>query len=83
MHLGQPWEFVMGAGAAAVLVSDTRTFSRLEIGKSGYWTNEVSDLTRPTSRVETGNSETSLLSYIDALEGAYAHYLERVKPPVI
>src|SRR3712207_8681799 len=44
--------------------------------------SEVSDLIRPTSRVETGNSETSLLSYIDALEGAYAHYLERVKPLV-
>ena len=82
MHLGQPWEFVMGAGAAAVLVSDTPRILEVEFGKSGYWTNEVSDLTRPTSRVETGNSETSLLSYIDALEGAYAHYLERVKPPV-
>ena len=82
MHLGRPWEFVMGAGAAAALVSGTPRVLEVELGKSGYWTNEVSDLTRPTSRVETGNSETSLLSYIDALEGAYAHYLERVKPPV-
>jgi len=82
MHLGQPWEFVMGAGAAAVLVSHTPRILEVELGKSGYWTNEVSDLTRPTSQVETGNSETSLLSYIDALEGAYAHYLERVRPPV-
>jgi 3-hydroxy-3-methylglutaryl CoA synthase len=85
MHLGQPWEFVMGAGAAAVLVSRTPRILEIELGKSGYWTNEVSDLTRPTSRVETGNSETSLLSYIDALEGAYAHYLERVSalgPPL-
>lgn len=81
MHLGQPWEFVMGAGAAAALVSATPRVLEVELGKSGYWTNEVSDLTRPTSRVETGNSETSLLSYLEALEGAYAHYLERVKPP--
>jgi hydroxymethylglutaryl-CoA synthase len=47
------------------------------MGKSGYWTYEVSDLTRPTLTVETGNSETSLISYIDALESAYHHYCER------
>jgi hydroxymethylglutaryl-CoA synthase len=40
----------------------------------------VSDLTRPTLTVETGNSETSLLAYIEALEGAYAHYCRRVAP---
>jgi 3-hydroxy-3-methylglutaryl CoA synthase len=80
MHLHQPWEFVMGAGAAAVLVSNTPRILEVELEKSGYWTNEVSDLTRPTSRVETGNSETSLLSYLEALEGAFTHYCKRVKP---
>lgn len=78
MHLGKPWEFVMGAGATALLVSDEPRFFEVELHKSGYHTEEVSDLTRPTSRVETGNSETSLLSYMDALEGAYAHYLDRL-----
>jgi hydroxymethylglutaryl-CoA synthase len=82
MHLGQPYEFVMGAGATAILVSREPRFLELELGKSGYVTNEVSDLTRPTSRVETGNSETSLLSYIDGLHGAYAHYLQRVNEHV-
>ena len=82
MHLGQPYEFVMGAGAAAVLVSSQPRFLELEPGKAGYFTNEVSDLTRPTSRVETGNSETSLLAYLDGLDGAYSHYLERVGEPV-
>jgi hydroxymethylglutaryl-CoA synthase len=82
MHLGKPYEFVMGAGAAAMLVSSQPRFLELELGKSGYFTNEVSDLTRPTSRVETGNSETSLLSYLDGLDGAYAHYLERVGEPI-
>lgn len=77
MHLGQPWEFVMGAAAVAVLVSDTPRVLELELGKSGVFTHEVSDLTRPTSRVETGNSETSLLSYLDALEGAYDDYVNR------
>jgi hydroxymethylglutaryl-CoA synthase len=82
MHLGQPWEFVLGAGAAAVLVSHRPRLLQIELGKSGYFTHEVADLIRPTSHVETGDSETSLLSYLDALDGAYEHYLERVGPTV-
>jgi 3-hydroxy-3-methylglutaryl CoA synthase len=68
MHLGQPWEYVMGAGACALLVGDQPDFLELELGASGVYTEEVSDLTRPTSRVETGNSELSLISYLNALE---------------
>ncbi len=82
MHLGKPYEFVMGAGSAAVLISNKPKILDIDLGKSGYWTNEIPDLTRPTSRVETGNSETSLLSYLEALEGAYAHFLERVGEPI-
>jgi hydroxymethylglutaryl-CoA synthase len=79
-HFGKPWEFVLGAGAAAVLLSNQPRLVEFELGNNGYWTNEISDLTRPTLKVETGNSETSLISYMDALEGAYAHFLERVRP---
>jgi hydroxymethylglutaryl-CoA synthase len=82
MHLGQPYEFVMGASAAAVLVSSHPSLLEVEIGKCGYWTEEVSDLTRPTSRVEQGDAETSLLAYLDGLEGAYAHYVERAGEPI-
>ncbi len=77
-HFRKPWEFVLGAGAAAILVSKTPQLVEVELGKSGYWTYEIQDLTRPTAKVETGNSETSLISYIEALEGAYAHFLTRV-----
>ena len=82
MHLGKPWEFVMGAGATALLVSDQPDLLEVELHKSGVYTDEVSDLTRPTSRVETGNSETSLLSYLDALDGAYSSYLARLPEPI-
>jgi 3-hydroxy-3-methylglutaryl CoA synthase len=77
-HFGKPWEFVMGAAAVAVLVSDQPRILELELGRTGVHTNEVSDLTRPTPHVETGNSETSLLSYLDGLEGAFEDYLARV-----
>jgi hydroxymethylglutaryl-CoA synthase len=78
MHLNKPWEFVLGAGAAAVLLSNEPKILEIEVGKNGYWTNEISDLTRPTGRIETGNSETSLVSYLEALEGAFAHFVKRV-----
>ena len=74
-HFGKPWEFVMGAGSAALLLSNEPQILELELGKNGYWTNEISDLTRPTGTIETGNSETSLVSYLDALEGAFDHFL--------
>lgn len=77
-HFHKPWEFVMGAGAAAMLISQKPRAFEIELEKAGYYTEEVSDLTRPTSRVETGNSETSLISYLQGLEGAYSHFLERV-----
>ena len=77
-HIGKPWEFVLGAGATAVLLSNEPCMLELALGRDGYWTNEISDLIRPTAKVETGNSETSLVSYIEALEGAFEHFLSRV-----
>ncbi len=82
MHLYKPWEYVKGCGAAAFVVSSDPKLFELELGKSGVHTNEVSDLTRPTSRVETGNSEVSLVSYIDGLNCALENYLERLGEPI-
>jgi len=79
-HFGKPWEFVLGAGSAAILLSNEPRLVEFELGNSGYWTNEISDLTRPTAKVEIGNSEMSLIAYLDALEGAYAHFVDRVRP---
>ncbi len=78
MHFGKPYEFVMGANAAAVLVSTNPRLLEIETEKYGLFSHEVDDLTRPTSRVETGNSETSLFSYIESLHGAVENYVERL-----
>jgi 3-hydroxy-3-methylglutaryl CoA synthase len=78
VHFGKPWEYVLGAGAACVLLSGEPRIAEIEVGKSGYWTFEVSDLTRPTSTTETGNSETSLISYLEGLDGAFDHFVQRV-----
>ncbi|MFO0722483.1 MAG: hydroxymethylglutaryl-CoA synthase [Myxococcota bacterium] len=74
-HFHRPYEFVMGAGAVAMMVSQQPDFLALEPSYSGVYTQEVSDLTRPTSRVEAGHSETSLLSYLEAVDITFARYL--------
>ncbi len=73
-HFHRPYEFVMGAGAVAMVVSREPRFLQIE-PYSGLYTHEVSDLTRPTSRVEAGHSETSLLSYLDAVDITFERYL--------
>jgi hydroxymethylglutaryl-CoA synthase len=73
-HFGKPYEFVMGAGAVAMLVSREPRFLALELDLGGVYAHEVSDLTRPTSRVEAGHSETSLLSYLDAVDLTFERY---------
>ncbi|RVU45047.1 hydroxymethylglutaryl-CoA synthase family protein [Rubrivivax rivuli] len=78
-HFGQPYEFVMGAGAAALLLSHEPRFLAIDRGLSGLYTHEVSDLIRPTSRVEAGHSETSLLSYMDAVDTAFERYAVKLQ----
>lgn len=74
----EPYEFVMGAGAVAMLISDQPRVVEFELDHNGYFTADVQDTFRPTSRVETGNGEASLYCYIDALEGAYKQYCAKV-----
>ena len=76
MHLGKPWEFVLGAGATAMLISDQPDFVEFELQNNGYWTNEISDTYRPTSRDEVGHADTSLFGYLEACEGAAEHFME-------
>ncbi len=77
MSLNEPYEYVMGAGAVAMVISNNPRVLQLKLEHNGYWTQDTFDTFRPTSRVETGNGETSLYCYLDALEGAYAHYLTK------
>jgi len=80
MSLHEPYEYVMGAGAVAILISSNPRVLAFEMEHNGFWTNHCFDTFRPTSRVETGNGETSLYCYLDALEGAYAHFLSKAGP---
>ncbi len=82
MHLGKDHEFVLGGTAAAVLISDNPKVVEYELEKKGFWTTDVYDTFRPTATHESGNNEVSLYSYMDAIEGAYNHYLENANEKI-
>jgi len=79
-HLGQPWEYVLGAAATAMIVSAEPDVLEIELDKTGYWTSEIFDTYRPTSQKEVGHADISLYGYLEALEGAYDHFLRKVGP---
>jgi len=78
--IGDPIETVQGGCSVAALISATPHLLSFEIDKAGYWTHEIADTFRPTTGIETINDETSLFSYLDALDGAFSHYEEIVGP---
>ncbi len=80
MLMDHGFDFVGGACAVAMLVSREADFLRIEPTRTGYWTQEIADTFRPTSRLEIGDNQKSLYSYLDALDGAYAHFTQRCGP---
>ena len=57
-----------GAGAVALLVSDRPDILEIDFGANGYYSYEVMDSCRPTAEIETGDSDLSLVAYLDCLE---------------
>jgi polyketide biosynthesis 3-hydroxy-3-methylglutaryl-CoA synthase-like enzyme PksG len=80
--LSQDWSFAepsSGAGAVAMLVSDKPEVFQIDIGASGYYGYEVMDTCRPAPDSEAGDSDLSLLSYLDCCNNAFLQYKERVE----
>jgi hydroxymethylglutaryl-CoA synthase len=74
-HLGEDHEFVLGGAAVAALVSDTPRVVAYDLTRRGTWTCNVYDTFRPTATAEVGNNQLSLLTYLDALEGAFTDFV--------
>ena len=70
----RPWEYVCGGGSVALLLSDKPDFLELEVEKFGVYAHEVADVIRPLPWLETGNSEHSLFSYMEALAATYEDF---------
>ncbi|ANE75001.1 hydroxymethylglutaryl-CoA synthase family protein [Dickeya solani] len=80
-HTSQDWSFAEpsgGSGAVAMLVSDSPHVFQIDVGANGYYGYEVMDTCRPVPDRETGDSDLSLLAYLECCEKAYLEYEKRV-----
>lgn len=80
-HVGSEMEFISGGCGVALLVSHQPDILSFEPDRAGFWTTEIADTFRPTSREEIGNDQLSLYSYLDGLEGSYFHFEEQFGSP--
>jgi 3-carboxymethyl-3-hydroxy-acyl-[acp] synthase len=79
--LTQDWSFAepsSGAGAVALLVSELPHVFQVDVGASGYYGYEVMDTCRPIADGEAGDTDLSLLSYLDCCENSFVEYRKRV-----
>jgi polyketide biosynthesis 3-hydroxy-3-methylglutaryl-CoA synthase-like enzyme PksG len=75
------WSFAEpsnGAGAVAMLISEFPAVFQVDVGANGYYGYEVMDTCRPIPDSEAGDSDLSLLSYLDCCENAFLEYKRRV-----
>lgn len=77
-NLDDQFDFTGGACAVAMLLGRDPALVAFDPTRAGYWTYEIADTFRPTARAEVVDSQVSLGSYLDALEGAYDHYEQTV-----
>lgn len=68
-----------GAGAVALLVSDTPHVLRIDPGAYGNHAFEVMDTCRPGPDTEAGDADLSLMAYLDCCEHAFKDYARRVE----
>ncbi|MCW2306567.1 hydroxymethylglutaryl-CoA synthase family protein [Rhodobium gokarnense] len=68
-----------GAGAVAMVVSDTPHILALDAGAYGNHSFEVMDTCRPGPDTEAGDADLSLMAYLDCAAGAVGDYLRRVE----
>nr|ABM63533.1 BryR [Candidatus Endobugula sertula] len=68
-----------GAGAVALLISESPHIYQVDIGANGYYGYEVMDTCRPEADGDAGDADLSLLSYLDCCEHAFLEYQKRVE----
>ncbi len=80
--LTEDWSYAepsSGAGAVALLVSESPHVFQIDVGANGYHGYEVMDTCRPFPDGDAGDADLSLLSYLDCCEQAFLEYKKRVK----
>ncbi|MBW8851151.1 MAG: hydroxymethylglutaryl-CoA synthase family protein [Xanthomonadales bacterium] len=80
--LSADWSFAEpsgGSGAVAMLVSDRPHVFQIDPGANGYYGYEVMDTCRPSADGDAGDTDLSLLSYLNCCENAFLEYRKRVE----
>lgn len=72
-------EPAMGAGAAAVLISDRPRILTIDLGAFGNWSFETLDSARPAPTFDVIDVDGSLFAYLDCLKQAFMAYRGRVE----
>lgn len=75
------WSFAepsSGAGAVAMLVGESPSVFIPDVGANGYYGYEVMDTCRPVPDGEAGDSDLSLMSYLDCCAQTFVEYKKRV-----
>lgn len=72
-------EPTIGAGGAAILVSDQPRVLKLDLGAFGTYSFETMDSARPTADFEIADVDGSLFAYLDCLSNSFAGYAARVE----
>jgi hydroxymethylglutaryl-CoA synthase len=76
--LRTPGEPTQGAGAVALIVSESPRLIAFETGQVGTFAHDVNDFWRPLySKDAVVDGHYSVTCYLEALEGAYRAYVER------
>ncbi len=79
--LSEDWSFAepsSGAGSVAMLIGDSPSVFQTDVGANGYYGYEIMDTCRPIPDSEAGDSDLSLMSYLDCCEKAFQEYCKRV-----
>jgi hydroxymethylglutaryl-CoA synthase len=80
--LRTPGEPTQGAGAVALVVSESPRLVSFEAGKVGTFAHDVNDFWRPLySKDAVVDGHYSVTCYLEALEGAYRAYVEHANEP--
>lgn len=61
-------EPILGAGAAAIVLSHEPRMASIEPRAAGVYAHEIADIFRPARGLETGDAADSLLSYLEGAE---------------
>lgn len=71
-------EPTQSTGAVAMILSNQPDIMQIDVGAYGNYCFEVMDTFRPKPDFEFGDSDTSLLAYLDCLDGSVNNYKKKV-----